>query len=483
MRVLLLEDDPTLRRAIERHLRSGGAEVLSTDSVERARAELAARPAAHEVFLADLWLPDGNGLEALEGLSGPNSMPATIVMTGEATVETAVGALRVGAVDYLLKPFSMDALDAALGRAVGAASQRRDEPESASSSEERAAARAWRARHAPALLGESAPLLAVFSVLSRVATADCSLLLVGETGTGKELVARALHAASGRGAHPFVPVNCAAVPEQFIESELFGHAKGAFTGAQSRRIGRFQEAHRGTLFLDEIGEMPLAPQAKLLRVLQEKELRPLGDSKSVRVDVRVIAATHRDLDALVQSRAFREDLLYRLDVVRVELPPLRARPGDVPLLVEAFVDATSRRRGVGVLGVEADALEALVAYPWPGNVRELQNVVERMVLLRGEGRLRLEDVPPKVRGARGRGPREPAGAEPAFVLPADGIDLKSAIARFEASLIRQALERAAGNRTRAASLLGLNRTTLVERLRKAEQPSAPGGVVDGDDEG
>jgi transcriptional regulator with PAS, ATPase and Fis domain len=356
----------------------------------------------------------------------------------------------------------MEALDATLRRVVAydAGSEPRSAPDFR-------AADAWRERHAPQLLGRATSLLEVFEVLRRIAPTDCSVLVSGETGTGKELVARAIHAASGRGGGPFVAINCASVPEQLMESELFGHSKGAYTGAQNARVGRFQAAHEGTLFLDEVGEMPLALQAKLLRALQEKEILPLGENHPIHVDVRVVAATHRDLESMVEARQFREDLLYRLDVIRVELPPLRARVGDIEVLVQAFVRDASARRGARVTSVEPAALKVLRAYPWPGNVRQLQNVVERMVLLRGEGSLGVADVPEKIRGvATSRSTTAHAYATP--LLPEEGIDLREAVERYETALIQQALDRVGGNRNRAAALLKLNRTTLVEKLKKRE---------------
>ena len=464
VRVLVLEDDAGLRRGIERHLKRSGAEVTATASIEEAMSALARMPEFH-AFVTDLRLPDGNGLEVLSRMPASAKRPATIVMTGEATVETAVGALRLGALDYLLKPFSMEALDETLRRVVAHGAEPR------ASTPDAGAAEAWRERHAPQLLGRAPKLLEVFEVLRRVAPTDCSVLVSGETGTGKELVARAIHAASGRGGGPFVAINCASVPEQLMESELFGHARGAYTGAQNARVGRFQAAHKGTLFLDEVGEMPLALQAKLLRALQEKEILPLGENHPVQVDVRVVAATHRDLESMVEARQFREDLLYRLDVIRVELPPLRARVGDIELLVSSFVRDACARRGANVTSVEPAALEMLRAYAWPGNVRQLQNVVERMVLLRGEGSLGVQDVPEKIRGAAAS---RAATAHPYAtpLLPDEGIDLREAVERFETALIQQALDRVGGNRNRAALLLKLNRTTLVEKLKKRELSNA-----------
>jgi transcriptional regulator with PAS, ATPase and Fis domain len=297
--------------------------------------------------------------------------------------------------------------------------------------------------------------------VQQVCDTDCSVLITGESGTGKELVARALHAGSARAQGPFVTVNCAAIPENLLESELFGHVRGAFTGALSPRVGRFAAADGGTLFLDEIGELPLSQQAKLLRAVQEREIIAVGDAKPRKVDVRLIAATHRDLEAMVELGTFREDLLYRIQVVPIELPALRERPGDVPGLVEAFVRRVNAKRKRAVTGVTEAAMSALVAYEWPGNVRQLENVVERMVLLRAEGAIDSEDLPARMQKAV----RTAARAQ-ALELPEDGIDLRDAVEQFENKLILQALERTGWNKNRAAAVLRMNRTTLVEKLKK-----------------
>ncbi|MDQ3034618.1 MAG: sigma-54 dependent transcriptional regulator [Myxococcota bacterium] len=456
LRVLVVEDQRELRRVIERHLKRRGMEVVCAESVAEARKHLQAQ--AFHAALVDVWLPDGQGLDALDATPAGVPKPATIVMTGEATVEIAVGALRSGAFDFLLKPFSLEALDAALARVIVGTS-----PVVAIPAAPEAGA-GWRQQHAPEMLGEDPRLLDVFQILSRVADTDCSVVVQGETGTGKELVARAIHAASGRAQHAFVALNCAALPEQLMESELFGHARGAFTGAVEKRVGRFAAADGGTLFLDEIGELPWAVQAKLLRALQEKEITPVGESRPMQVDVRVVAATHRDLEEMAENRQFREDLLYRLDVIRVVMPPLRDRASDVPLLVRHFVERANARRERRVTGVEPDALRAMSAFAWPGNVRQLANVVERMVLMRGEGMIQLADLPERVRAAIPAAPASSASTAP--VLPAEGIDLRDALEQLEGSLIRQALERTGGNRNRAAALLRINRTTLVEKLKK-----------------
>ncbi|MBN8615933.1 MAG: sigma-54-dependent Fis family transcriptional regulator [Deltaproteobacteria bacterium] len=467
MRVLVLEDEAGLRRLLEIHLSRRGVDVVSVRSVSEA-VEALCGPAEFQAFVTDLYLPDGSGLDVVRNLPASTRRPATIVMTGDATIETAVGALRLGALDYLLKPFSMEALDAALLRVTTEASRLSEDPADA----DVFAAEEWRRLYAPALVGSAPPLLAVIDVLRRIAASDCSVLISGETGTGKELVARALHAGSGRRG-PFIALNCAAVPENLMESEMFGHSRGAYTGAQGPRIGRFQSADGGTLFLDEVAEMPLTLQAKLLRAVQEKEVVPLGENEPVAVDVRVVAATHRDLEEMVHARQFREDLLYRLDVIRVELPPLRQRTEDIDSLVALFLRDLAARRRSRVSGITPAAMAALRGYGWPGNVRQLQNVLERMVLLRGSGDLTLEDVPERVRlGGDGR----PAPAESRTpddpVLPEEGLNLKAALERFEMALIRQALTRTGGNKQRAAALLQVNRTTLVERLRRRSDAQA-----------
>ena len=320
----------------------------------------------------------------------------------------------------------------------------------------------WREQYASSILGADPKLTRVFGILERVCDTDCTVLVTGESGTGKELIARALHDSSDRRGRPLVTVNCAAIPENLLESELFGHARGAFTGATAARVGRFVAADGGTLFLDESGELPLALQAKLLRVVQEKEVTPVGESRSQRVDVRVVAATNRDLEEMVERGEFREDLLYRLQVVPVELPPLRERKGDIAALVEHFVSRTAQVRGRPVTGVAPDALKAMSAYDWPGNIRQLENTIERMVLLRAEGEIELEDLPPKV--VAGLAAQSVSADAP--TLPEDGIELRDAVEQFENALILQALERTGWNKNRAAALLRMNRTTLVEKLKK-----------------
>ncbi len=441
------------------HLTETGWEVTSTPLIREARAALVER--SFRLVLTDVFLPDGSGFDLLQSLRKLSNPPAVIVMTGDNALDHAVSAVRHGATDFLVKPFSMDALDAALARV-----QVRRKLSVAPPAQLLSAmpVSSWRQQYAPDVLGSDSSLLRVFSIIERVADSDCSVLITGESGTGKELIARAIHDVSERREQAFMAVNCAAIPETLLESELFGHTRGAFTGAQNARVGRFAAADGGTIFLDEIGEMPLGLQAKILRLLQEKEVTPLGESKSRKIDVRVVAATNKDLEEMVRARAFREDLLYRLNVIPIELPALRNRKSDVPELVHHFLTRANKRRSRKVTGIDPRTLELLVAYDWPGNVRQLENTIERMVLLKGEGELTIEDLPDKMKTPPRSAVKRSPWDEP--VLPPEGIDLREALESFESALIRQALERVGWNKNRAAALLQMNRTTLVEKLKK-----------------
>lgn len=450
LRLLVVDDDVLFRTSLVRHLRARGHQVEVADSIALAKHLATSQPDA--LFL-DLTLSDGDGLELLAALrDASGKVPPTIIMTGDAAQATAISAFRAGARDFLVKPFAGDAMEAALDRLVADLPQK-----AARDGAERRPTRSF----APKMVGEHPDLLAALAIAERVAKTDSTVLIRGETGTGKELVARALHDASKRSAGPFVALNSATIPEALSEAELFGAARGAYTGAVTARVGKFQAANHGTLFLDEIAEMPLAVQAKLLRALQEREITPVGDTRAVRVDVRVIAATHADLDAMVEAKRFRADLLYRLDVVRVELPPLRRRRGDLPFLCRHFLDLLEKKHERKGLDVSAETLALFEQHPWPGNVRQLENVLESAMLLRDTGSIVNADLPGRFRE------QSAATQTGAPVLPPGGVDLKELLERFELELVRQALERTGGNRTRAAALLGLNRTTLVEKLKKS----------------
>jgi sigma-54 specific flagellar transcriptional regulator A len=316
------------------------------------------------------------------------------------------------------------------------------------------------------IIGRSPRIRAALQTLVRVSTSSCTVLVTGESGTGKELFVAALHDASPRAKGPLVAVNCGAIPENLIESELFGHARGAFTGAHANRQGRVAAAEGGTLFLDEVGELPLSVQVKLLRLLQQREYSPVGESRVVKCDVRIVAATNRNLEEEVAEGRFREDLFYRLNVIHVDLPPLRERPEDVPLLANHFLRAAAARAGRSdIVGFTPEALDRIAAYDWPGNVRSLENAVERAVLLAVGPRVEVGDLPPRIVES-GSSTSRLRAAEPACSLPESGIDLRSAVEEYENRLIRQALERTGWNKNHAAQLLGLKRTTLVEMLKR-----------------
>jgi DNA-binding NtrC family response regulator len=314
-------------------------------------------------------------------------------------------------------------------------------------------------------------MLSVLALLAQVADTNCTVLITGESGTGKELVARSLVAGSARAKKPFVAVNCAAIPVNLVESELFGHSRGAFTGATSSRVGRFAEADGGTILLDEIGEMELAIQAKLLRLIQDGVLRPVGDETDQRIDVRILAATNRKLDSDVAAGRFRADLFWRLNVIPIEVPPLRHRSSDIPLLCEYFVKRFDEKNRRTVTGLQPEAMAILRRYTWPGNIRELENLLERLVILKGSGSIGPSDLPPNIRQSVQT--RTPQHLTPIPDLPSDGTDLRAILESVEDRMISEALERTGGNKNRAAELLGLNRTTLVEKLRRKRSAAMP----------
>jgi two-component system, NtrC family, response regulator AtoC len=369
--VLLVDDDPGTRKVARANLSLEGFEVIVASSGGEALERIAA--ADPLAMVSDLRMPDLDGIALMERVHAVRPSLPVVLVTAHATVETAVAAMRRGALHYLVKPIRYDELALVLKHAVAHERARRDlvrlrgELERASGFEE--------------MVGSSAAMREVFAIVDQVAPTDATVLLRGETGTGKELVARALHRRSPRRDRPFVAVNCTAIPRELMESEFFGHERGAFTGATSRRAGRFEQAAGSTLFLDEVGDLDLAIQAKLLRVLQEKEFVPVGGERPVRADVRIIAATNRDLDALVREGRFRDDLFYRLNVIPLRLPPLRERAGDLPALMEHFLRSYGERYGKPVPVAPPEVLAAAQAYPWPGNVRELRNLCERAVLM------------------------------------------------------------------------------------------------------
>jgi DNA-binding NtrC family response regulator len=381
-----------------------------------------------------------------------------IVITGFGTVKDAVDAIKQGAADFITKPFQFDALLHVLNSAL---EQRRLKSENAylrSQLENR--------YRIDGLVGNSPVMRNLFNLLEIIASTSSTVLITGETGTGKELAARAIHHNSPRRANRFVAINCSAIPETLLEAELFGHVRGAFTGAVGTRQGRFEQAHKGTLFLDEVGTMSPALQAKLLRVLQEREFERVGDSHTIKVDVRVIAATHSDLARMVADGTFREDLYYRLNVIPVRVPPLRDRREDIPLLVQHFLQKLAAELGRPVPGVAQEVMRRLMAYTWPGNVRQLENAIERaLAFSQSRPQIDLQDLSPELQDEQS----VPVGAE--LWLPDEGLDFDTYISGIELSLIRRSLERTQGNKRQAARLLGLKRTTLIEKLKRLEPRS------------
>jgi two-component system response regulator HydG len=445
--VLFVDDDVHMGATVVRGLAKLGMTVVHVTSAKAALEAIDAN-AALEAVVTDVRMHGMDGLTLSERIAEKSPELPVIVVTGFGSLETAIRAIRAGAYDFLTKPFEIDALHLALTRAIQHKALREEV--------RRLRSEGRRAAPSDEMVGRSPAMQCVYDLVSRVADAEVSVLITGETGTGKELVARALHRQSRRVAGPFVVVNCAALPEALLESELFGHSKGAFTDAHSARKGLFVQAHGGTLFLDEIGDLPLALQPKLLRALQERVIRPLGTNTEVPVDVRVIAATHRDLEQMVEERSFREDLYYRLNVVTIDLPPLRARGNDVLLLAQHFLEAASARANKPLRGIRPEAAERLLAYPWPGNVRELANCIERAVALTRHDEITVEDLPPKVREHERRSVVV-VPEHPDELLPMDEIERR---------YVEKVMEAVGGNKSQAAAILGWDRKRLYRKLEK-----------------
>jgi DNA-binding NtrC family response regulator len=442
-RILIVDDDPGTLASLSRAFALEGYTALAAPSGARALARLAEEPV--DAILTDVVMPDTDGLELLARLKERAPEVPVILMSGQATVETAVKATRLGALDFVEKPVGLERLLLTLRNALRQGRLER---------ENRELRRFW--EEELALVGDSPPMAALRSLVERAAPSDVPVLILGENGTGKELVARAVHELSPRRAQPFVRMNCAAVPAELVESELFGHEKGAFSGAVAQRQGRFEQADGGTLFLDEIGDMPPAMQGKLLRVLQDGELTRVGGTAELKVDVRLISATNQDLDALLAQGRFREDLYYRVSTLSVRTPPLRERPADVPALVAHLVAAACRRNQWRPRRFAEDALELLKQQPWKGNVRELKNVVERALILCAADPVTASEL-------RAALPA-PAAARPG-ATPVEG-RLADLVDAFEREVIRERLRSAGGHVTNAARSLGLERSHLYKKCRQ-----------------
>ncbi|MBX3236061.1 MAG: sigma-54-dependent Fis family transcriptional regulator [Nitrospiraceae bacterium] len=449
--VLVVDDDAEMRSLVCDVLQDRGHQCVSVGSGDEALRQLAEQDFA--VVLTDLRMKGMLGTELLTEIRRAYPDIGVILMTAFGSVETAVDAMKRGASDYLTKPVKTEELVRVVERAIREASLRREVG--------RLRKEVHKEYSFHQIIGKSKPMQDVFDLIRRVSDGPTNVLITGESGTGKELVAKAIHYNSDRRDAPFVPVNCAAIPEQLLESELFGHMRGAFTDAKMDKRGLFEEAQKGTLFLDEISELPLMLQAKLLRAIQEKEIRRVGANKPISVDVRIIAATNLHLPEEVKSKRFREDLYYRLNVIELKLPPLRERREDIPLLVEAFLKKCGEVRGKQVKAVSEAALAMLVDYAWPGNVRELENVIERAVTLSRGEKIVADDLPPAIQGARGDRRVLDEAAERTLPLH-----------EVEKEYILKILEKTGGNKYQAAHVLGIDRKTLYRKLGEIEQEKA-----------
>ncbi len=458
-RILVCDDEASLREMLQILLRREGYRVDAVDGVHAAREQLGSAD-PYDVVITDLVMPDGTGMEVLDAVRARSIDTQILMVTAFATTEQAVEAMRKGAYDYVQKPFRNHELLATLEKAL---------EKRAIVAENQTLRAEVKARWTEGqLIGKSAAMDRLRDLIKRVANATSSVLITGESGTGKEMVARALHFQSPRAERPFVVLNCGAIPENLIESELFGHVKGAFTGATAAREGLFQAAHGGTLFLDEVGELPPPLQVKLLRVLQDRKVRPVGGTAEVEVDVRVVAATNRDVESEVEAGTFREDLFYRLNVIRIEAPPLRDRPEDIPVLAEYFLQKHSALQGRR-LEFSPEAMRWLAQQPYAGNVRELENIVERGVTLAPSNTVNREDL----------GDTHPSKKAVSLTqIPEGRFDLDEYLTQVEKELLFRALDQAEGVRTKAAELLGMSFRQFRYRLAKHISPEV--GDMTGD---
>jgi two-component system response regulator AtoC len=445
-RVLVVDDEENIRLVLRTLLKKHGFEVEVAEGGEAALVSLDSFDP--DVILTDVRMPRMGGMDLLAALRAKQHPATVIVMSAYGNVDLAIEAMKAGAYDYVSKPFKPDEIVLALRKAEERETLRR---------ENRALKeQIQRENQFESILAKSKEMQEIFRTISKIADFKTTVLVTGESGTGKELVARAVHARSGRKGKPFVAVNCGAIPENLLESELFGHRKGAFTDATADRRGLFEEASGGTLFLDEIGELPVNLQVKLLRVVQEESIRRLGDTKDVKVDVRIITATHRDLTADVKAGRFREDLFYRINVLLIHIPPMRNRREDVNLLIDHFILRNNARLSTNIRGVSTEARKLLLEYAWPGNVRELENTIERAMVLAESEVLQVGDLPERIRDALDAVQVHLASGE---------LSIKRTAAAIEQILIRRALQKTKGNRTRAADLLEISHRALLYKIK------------------
>ena len=452
--VLIVDDEPAARFGMKRALEKEGYSIVEAESVSI--AEKAIDVHSPDVVLLDVRLATESGLDYLPRLVSRENPPVVIIVTAHGSERTAVQAIKLGAYDYLAKPFDVDELRILVKNAIDAHSLRVEN------------AKLRRELAAPGefgrLIGSSAAMRTVYSLIEKVAPTDVNVLLTGESGTGKEMVAREIHSHSRTPSGPFVSINCAAMPGELIESELFGHEKGAFTGAAGRRVGKFEAANGGTLFLDEIGDMSLTTQAKVLRAIEEKTFQRLGSNETISTEARIISATNKPLESEVEAGKFREDLFYRLCVVRMTLPPLRDRKSDIPALAYSFCDRFSLAYKGAPLKISKDLLKVLLEYNWPGNARQLRNCIERAVVLTDTEEIKVEALPEEILSAQ-HSPRVAAKSEEGIMVP-HSMDFRAAKKEFERQYVEHSLEQAGGNVTRAAAALGMHRQSLQHKIKE-----------------
>lgn len=462
--ILVVDDDELFGRAMLRDLAKDGYQATFASSSEHALRAMEQR--RFDVLVSDICMPGDDGISLVAAARDKHACNIAFVMSGQMTQERASQALDMGAAAIFEKPINhkqfLSAIQSHLYSTQSEVGPATDVP-----TDSLQEALRWRDEYAPGLLGESAAIVRLLQSLMRVSDVESNVLILGESGSGKELVARALHASGPRSKGPFVPLNCAAIPKELAESELFGYSKGAFTGALASRPGRFAVANKGTLFLDEMGEMDLATQAKLLRVVQEREFTPVGEMLAQKTNVRIIAATNRALRERVEQGEFREDLFFRLSVIVLRIPPLRARKSDIPVLVSAIIKRVNTQNQRRVTGVSSAVMQQLMQHDWPGNIRELENTIERLVVTTREGMINLQDLEDADFVLTAHPDKPSFLGAPADVLQGDdNFDLKAEIDRVEAALIDRALRACNGNQKRAADLLKVNRTTLIEKMRR-----------------
>lgn len=460
-KILIADDDKKTRDFVAAFLSYKGYQVYQASDGQDALEKIEINDVT--LVITDLMMPRINGIEFIKKLKAMRPEIVTIAYSAFANSEMTASLLKAGAFFYLEKPFNLEELETHVRRGLEHHSLQNQSFRTKPCIKNRILLNN--------IIGESDKMLALFELIEKVASSDSTVLLQGESGTGKELVARAIHDLSNRRQKNFVPVNCAAIPDELLESELFGHVKGSFTGAIASRVGRFEMADKGTLFLDEIGDMKPSLQVKLLRVLQNRELEPVGSTTTKKIDVRIIAATNQNLEKMVSTKEFREDLFYRISVIPIILPPLRERKGDISLLINTFLERFSNNRHQKVKGIDQSALNLLRNYDWPGNVRELENLIERLVILKGSGTITVNDLPEKYSG------RKTVTTQDSIILPDNGFCLNSAVEEFENQLIMQALEKTSGNKKEAAVLLNLKRTTLIEKLKKKKLAIPGSGII------